>query len=125
LFFIVQVVHAQSDNDEEQDPNARDDCKVRGNNHGDVDPSEKRFKQYWDKDICQLADCIDKELCEGKITGEKEFEKYQQSTAWKSGDAEMKGCQLVRFEDFPNDKGQSELADYEIQKCAQDAEGYI
>jgi hypothetical protein len=109
---IPTNIYADSD-----DPNDRKDCKETGTSHGDNTPSEKRFKEFWNKDICKLSDCIDDMNCAGEIRGQKQMDKYMESVAWNSSDVDMKGCQLIRF-DLP-DHGSKALQAYEIKDCAQ------
>ena len=105
LLLIANSAHAERNDDGY--------CKTSGTSHGDNTPSEKKFKEYLNKDICQLADCIDDMRCKGEI---RNIDSFKDTKSWNTSNILMKGCMIDRY-DLP-DKGHSALQAYEIQRCA-------
>lgn len=108
---------------------AEDDvCDEVGENHGDNSPSEKKFfNAIKTDDVCELTEKLDAMKLDGQIEedGKCDIECFRELPVWtekpselsEDGFIEIKGCMLVRYEDFPKDNGDFHLAGYEIRNC--------
>lgn len=106
-----------------------DECDDVGTNHGDNNPSEKKFfKDIKEKNVCEVARDIDRMILEGSIEEDSKCDwecfsalpvfKEKPAELTEDGFIEIKGCMVERHDDFPKDNGDSHLAAYEIRNCA-------
>lgn len=105
-------------------------CGEVGTNHGDNNPSEKKFFQKLKtENICDFSDDIDAMILKGAIEEDSkcDFDCFKQTTVFKQKPAELsedgfeniKICMLERYQEFPKSNGDFHLAEYEIKDCAQ------